>query len=105
MINIYLQISVGNSSSKDFSDFKIYDSYCLNENKSFWKDIDIKEYDEFSVDGGTETISFFLNDYLNDTEINFAQLTLESNIKSTPLLICQFKKIKLTNKGYKWIVI
>lgn len=99
MIQIKLKLLLGHH--KD-NDFVIYDSYDIND-RGWNEKSTIKLYSEHSIDCGGETIGHYLNDYLNDQSINFAQLTLVIN-KSLPLLIGEFKKIKLKNKSAKWIV-
>ena len=101
MIQIKLILSLGHYKQNDFI---IYDSYDINHGTWDCKNPKINIYSEHTVDCGGQTIGHFLNDYLNDKSINFAQLTLQMNHKMLPLVIGEFKKIKLKNKSAKWIV-
>ena len=101
MIQLKLVLSIGHYNNNDFI---IYDSYDINHGSWNCQKPTSIIYSEHTVDCGAETISHFLNDYLHDKCVNFAQLTLQMNNKTLPLLIGEFKKIKLKNKSAKWIV-
>ena len=51
-----------------------------------------------------ESVSYMLDCCLDDVKINMAQLHIALDQEHEGLL-AEFKKIKLKNKGYKWVVI
>lgn len=90
MITVYLRLDIG---ELEKGKLKFYDSIDL-------------EINDFNDDVNCDSVNFLLGDYNDDPNVKYAELKVHvSGCHKDGYLIGSFKKIKIKNKGYKWILV